>query len=102
MEILEAAAGDYMSESWVDTLVDVWPDIMNHALVMEKLPKILDSLSRNIVTNEILEKLTKLKQHEGSSRAISALLDDSIETAGKNVKWFQSMRRQFAKAFNTL
>ena len=68
MEILEAAARDYISDSWVDILVDVWPDIMNHALVMKKLPKILDALSRNIVTNKYLEKLWNLKQHALSSR----------------------------------
>ena len=101
METLEAAARDYMSEYWVDVLVDVWPDIVKQERVMTKLPKILRALTRNIVTNEYLEKLRNLRQSAGSSREISALLETSIERAVKNINRFRIMRMQFAKAFNS-
>ena len=101
METLEAAARDYMSEYWVDVLVDVWPDIVKQERVMTKLPKILRALTRNIVTNEYLEKLRNLQQNTGSSREISALLETSIERAVKNINRFRIMRMQFAKAFNS-
>ena len=102
METLEAAARDYMSEYWVDVLVDVWPDIVKQERVMTKLPKILRALTRNIVTNEYLEKLRNLQQSAGSSREISALLETSIERAVKNINRFRIMRMQFAKAFNSI
>ena len=101
METSEAAARDYMSEYWVDVLVDVWPDIVKQERVMTKLPKILRALTRNIVTNEYLEKLRNLQQNTGSSREISALLETSIERAVKNINRFRIMRMQFAKAFNS-
>ena len=102
METLEAAARDYMSEYWVDVLVDVWPDIVKQERVMTKLPKILRALTRNIVTNEYLEKLRNLQQSAGSSREISALLETSIERAVKNINRFGILRLQFSKAFNSI
>ena len=100
-EILEAAAQDpSINEEWIDILVDSWPDIMEQEVMRRKLPDILAALSSNVVTQEYLEKLRKLKQQAGTSRKISALLENNIATAEKNVNWFRFKMMEVSKAFS--
>ena len=100
-DILEAAAKDSsIKEEWIDILADSWPDIMEQEVMRRKLPDILAALSSNVVTEEYLEKLRKLKQQAGTSREISALLEKSIATAEKNVNWFGFKMMEVSKAFS--
>ena len=99
--ILEAAAQDpSIPEDWIDVLVDSWPDIMEHEDMKRKLPDILVALSSNVVTKEYADKLRKLKHQAGTSREISALLENNIETAENNVNWFEFKMKEVSKAFN--
>ena len=100
-DILEAAAEDSsIKEEWIDILADSWPDIMEQEVMRRKLPDILAALSSNVVTEEYLEKLRKLKQQTGTSRKISALLENSIEIAEKNVNWFGFKMMEVYKEFS--
>ena len=100
-DILEAAAQDLsIHEEWIDILVDSWPDITEHKEMRRKMPDILSALSSNVVTKGYLEKLRKLKQQAGTSREMSALLENSIKTAEKNVNWVGFKMVEVSKAFS--
>ena len=97
LDLLEQASKHpFISEAWIDVLVDNWEDILasvaGDTLTLRKLPEILGVLSKTVVSREYLHKLRNLREQKNSSQSkvISTLLDKSITIAEGNVNMMKS------------
>ena len=99
--MLEQAAEDpFITETWLDILVENWGDILQHQHTLRKLPEILGVLSKTVVTREYYQKLKDLESRTpAESKEVSALLDHSIKAADQNIKLVTRKKEEIAATF---
>ena len=102
LEMLERVSKDpFVTEDFIDILVDIWPDFITHEHEMIKLPEVLGVLSNSVATEEYADKLKSLRNStSGASNDLTTLLERAIKTAEQNIVRMKHTRREMYHALS--
>ena len=96
----EVSLDQFISEQWVDVLVENWSDILKDDNLRRHLPKLMNSLSKSIKTQSYLDKMKCLKNMNNEKlREITYLLDVTIKDAIYSVKWMKNIGQEIEEKF---
>ena len=96
----EVGSNQFISEQWVDVLVENWSDILKDDKLRRHLPNFLNSLSKSVKTQSYLDKMESLKNlNYGKSSEITDMLDTAIKNAISSVKWWKNIGQEIKENF---
>ena len=93
--MLERVSKDpFVTEDFIDILVDIWPDVIKQEHEMRELPEVLGVLSNTVVTEEYADKLKSLRNSTaGPSNDMTSLLERAIKSSEQNIDRMNQARR---------